>query len=77
MMSSRLMFVIVVSFLLAAAASAVDSASKISMTQTEEGVIHAPGDLIFQDEFNTLNSNVWKHEVNINGGYVSLHVIFN
>jgi beta-glucanase (GH16 family) len=30
---------------------------------------YAPGDLIWEDNFDTFNTNVWHHEINMNGGY--------
>lgn len=31
-----------------------------------------PGQLIFEDHFNTFNLDVWKHEISLGGGGVSL-----
>jgi len=41
----------------------------VSITRTSKGQIYAPGDLIFEDNFDSLNTNVWHHEINVNGGY--------
>jgi len=42
----------------------------VSVTRrNNESVRFAPGDLIWQDEFNFFDRNKWKNEININGGY--------
>ena len=44
---------------------------KISVTNSSFNQVYAPGDLIFADEFDTLNYGLWQWEVNMNGGGVS------
>jgi len=45
-------------------------AQSVSVTKrNNENVTFAPGDLIWQDEFDHLDHNKWKNEININGGY--------
>jgi hypothetical protein len=39
-----------------------------SITQTVAGVVHAPGDLIFEDNFDKLDFETWQHEITMSGG---------
>lgn len=34
-----------------------------------------PGQLIFEDHFNTFNLDVWKHEISLGGGGVSFYLL--
>lgn len=34
---------------------------------------YCSGDLIFEDEFNQLNLQIWQHELTLGGGGVSFH----
>jgi len=40
----------------------------ISVTRTNTGETFAPGDLIFDDEFNTFDFETWQHEITMGGG---------
>jgi beta-glucanase (GH16 family) len=50
------------------AALAQAHGSNVSVSRSTLGGVYAPGDLIWQDEFDSLNLNVWHHEVQMNGG---------
>jgi hypothetical protein len=42
---------------------------KISITTTNRvGEVYAPGDLLFADEFDSLDFNKWQHEITMGGG---------
>jgi len=40
----------------------------VSVTEAEKGVVYAPGDLIFEDNFSTLDFDTWQHEITMSGG---------
>lgn len=62
-------FCLLISLAVGVFSGSLGTRSNVSITTTSTGGVFAPGDLIFQDEFDYLNTNVWKHEVNVNGGY--------
>jgi hypothetical protein len=39
-----------------------------SVTEAERGVVYAPGDLIFEDNFDKLDLDTWQHEITMSGG---------
>ena len=41
---------------------------EISVTETNEGKYYEPGELIFEDNFDTLNTFVWQNEITLAGG---------
>jgi hypothetical protein len=60
--------------LLAAVAIGMTSADSVkvaSVTQTTSGETYAPGDLIFEDVFDSLDFETWQHEITMSGGGVS------
>ena len=59
-------------FLVALIGVAAGTPTKVaSVTQTTSGQVYAPGDLIFEDNFNTLDFETWQHEITMSGGGVS------
>ena len=40
----------------------------ISVTETNDGKLHEPGELIFEDNFDFLDTNKWQHEITMAGG---------
>jgi len=59
------------------ASQALAAPSNVSVSTSSFGGIYAPGDLIFQDEFDSFNFGLWIHEVNMNGGYNNEHQIYD
>src|SRR5687768_3633691 len=51
--------------------------SRVSISRSShlrDGETYAPGDLIFEDNFDTLNLSIWTHEANMNGGSVTKYM---
>lgn len=45
-----------------------------SITTTNSGATYAPGDLIFEEVFDSLDFERWQHEITMSGGGVSFHM---
>lgn len=50
-----------------------DSVTTASGTHAPKGPYHS-GQLIFEDHFNSFNLDVWKHEISLGGGGVSIFI---
>ena len=75
---SKMGKILIASFVLAAfcvfdanAACSVPSLTTTSGSKAKVGPF-CPGDLILEENFNTLDQSLWVHEVTMNGGGVSL-----
>ncbi|CAG7726697.1 unnamed protein product [Allacma fusca] len=56
---------------------ALAAPSNVSVSTSSFGQIYAPGDIMFQDEFDTFNKNVWHYEINMGGGGNNEFQIYN
>lgn len=71
-------FIFLIPLLLAAVVAESDvTTKKVSISRSSFNKTYAVGDLIFQDEFDYLNTNIWRYEINMNGGYNNEHQIYN
>jgi beta-glucanase (GH16 family) len=62
------MKVLLLLFASAVAAAVATAGTKKSISTSSFGKTYAPGDLIFEDNFDTLFLGVWDYEANMNGG---------
>ena len=46
--------------------------AEVSITKTNKAKTYTPGELIFSDDFDTLDCEVWSHEITLGGNDVSL-----
>jgi len=65
-----LRIIVSVCLVLTAVAALPSTGSRnVSRSTSSLNKVHAPGDLIWADEFDGLDRSVWHHEINMNGGY--------
>jgi len=42
-----------------------------SVTEVEKGIRYQPGDLVFEEAFDTFDLDLWRHDITASGGGVS------
>lgn len=73
--STKMRFFFLIPLLALVAADPIER--KVSVSRSSYNKTYYAGDLIFQDEFDRLNTDVWHYEINMNGGYNNEFQIYN